>query len=256
MSIVGQQLYLGNDPINLIQNNKIVLSNPFTYEEPAMGYVTDGLIWYVDADDTNSYPGTGTAVYDISGQDLEASLQNGASYSAVSSSFSFDGTNDLLRTTGSFSVSLSEKTLLAWVKLDNISQTGGGVIGVQGPSTVFDTITYNETSQGWGYGSDFFNRTFWTGVTETSTQDWVMITGVYASGTNGYKMYRQDQLIGQGTESVYSFSTGVYYQMGVRVVGFSTYLDGYIPVGMVYNRALTADEITQNYNYFKGRFGL
>ena len=36
----------------------------------------------------------------------------------------------------------------------------------------------------------------------------------------------------------------------------SEYFKGYISNVMIYNKALTADEVLQNYNATKGRFGL
>ena len=126
-----------------------------------------------------------------------------------------------------------------------------------GSSDSFDSIVYNETNEGWGFGSDYFDRTFWTGVKETSTNDWVMITGVYATGSNGYKMYRQDQLIGTGSESVLSINhANSGFWLGKRFETSTGPLNAYISVGMVYNKALSEAEVTQNYNFFKGRYGL
>jgi len=223
-------------------------------------YVTSGLIYYVDAGNTSSYPGSGTTWTDLSGQGRTTTLTNGPTFdSGDGGSINFDGSNDFAQT-GTFNPNISTKTMLGWVRLKNVSQTGGGLIGagysLTSPNT-FDAIVYNETSDGWGFGSESFNRTFWTGVKETSTDDWVMITGVYASGTNGYKMYRQDQLIGQGTKNVLSINNANSgYWLGKRHATTTGPLNAYIAVGMIYNRALTADEIAQNYNHFKGRFGL
>ena len=252
---VGTQMYLGNHLVGTYVDGVEVFTNTFGYEEISL--ITDGLIYYIDAAVPSSYPGSGGFIYDISNSALTMSLVNGATYSSVSSSFALDGVNDFIDNYNApFTVNITTKTMIAWCKLDNVSQQGGGIIGIKNTSNVFDTITYNETDQGWGFGSDFFNRTFWTGVKETSTEDWVMITGVYESGTNGYKMYRQDQLIGQGTKSVYNFTTNVDYSQGVRLAPSVGFIDGYIPNGLIYNRALSAEEVSQTYNYFKGRFGL
>jgi PKD repeat protein len=220
--------------------------------------VTDGLIYYIDATDTNSYPGTGNDWFDISGQDRTTELLNGTSYSTDGGgSMVFDGIDDIARVKTAFNPNISTKTLLAWVKLNNVSQTGSGVIGI-GYNDVFDTITYNETNAGWGFGSNNFARTFWTGVKETTPQ-WVMITAIYDSGIDGYKMYRNNQLIGQGTQNLltYNFSN-IKYFLGVR--GFvdnplAGWLNGNISVAMVYNKALSPAEVEINFNGFKGRYG-
>jgi len=248
------KVYLGSSLVILKQNNGDVYINP----DVSKPYVTDGLIYYVDAGDTSSYPGSGTTWTDLSGQGRTTTLYNGPTFDTGSGgSLNFDGINDLAEVTSTFNPNITTKTMIGWCRLKNISQQGGGLIGVTFPSQQFDAIVYNETNDGWGFGSNFFNRTFWTGVKETSTDDWVMISGVYAAGTDGYKMYRQDQLIGEGTESVLTINNAsTEYYLGQRLPNVAGPLNAYISIGMIYNRALSSDEITQNYNAFKGRYGL
>ena len=56
---------------------------------------------------------------------------------------------------------ISEKTLSAWVKLDNLKQRAGGVITLQTPNGVlFDSIVYAEKQPYiWMSGSNSFRRT-------------------------------------------------------------------------------------------------
>jgi hypothetical protein len=223
--------------------------------------VTDGLIYYVDAGNTSSYGGSGTTWYDLSGQNRTTTLYNGPTFdSANSGSINFDGSNDYAQIATGFNPNLTTKTMIGWCKLKSTTQQGGGLIGAgnnMGSSDAFDSIVYNETNDGWGFGSDGFNRTFWTGVKETSTNDWVMITGVYATGSNEYKMYRQDTLIGSGSKSILTINNANSgFWLGKRFETSTGPLNAYISVGMIYNRALSASEVTQNYNFFKGRYGL
>ena len=54
-------------------------------------------------------------------------------------------------------------------------------------------------------------------------------------------------------------STGLVSNLGYRVGRrWDAYdsVDAYIPVAMVYNRALTAAEIDRNFNYHRGRYGI
>lgn len=55
---------------------------------------------------------------------------------------------------------LREKTLEAWVRLDNLAQRGGGVISLATPdSSIFDAIVYGEQEPGrWMAGSNNFAR--------------------------------------------------------------------------------------------------
>lgn len=224
-------------------------------------FVEDGLIFYVDAAENSSYPGSGTTWYDISGFDRDTTLVNGPTYSASNGGIiQFDGVDDRVLT-ANFNPNITTKTLVTWVKLNDVNQQGSGVLGAgYSGSGTFDAITYNEgDGNGWGFGSDGFARTFWTNVKETSSDTWVMITAVYQVGTNGYKMYRNDQLIGQGTESVLTLNQGdcIFY-LGWRTLFAGTYfgpLNGSVGVGMIYNRALSAAEVEINFDYFKARYG-
>ena len=75
--------------------------------------VTDGLVFYVDAANDNSYPGTGTTWSDLIGGN-DGALTNGPTYSSANGgSIVFDGVNDY--TTVSVSTS-GDITYCAWFK--------------------------------------------------------------------------------------------------------------------------------------------
>ena len=77
--------------------------------------VTDGLVFYVDAANENSYPGSGTDWADLSG-DATATLTNGPTYSSNNGGYiDFDGSNDHVEVTGINVSALSTFTLEAWV---------------------------------------------------------------------------------------------------------------------------------------------
>ena len=70
--------------------------------------------------------------------------------------------------------------------------------------------------------------------------------------TTSWKLYQNTTLITtqSGLSSVYLDNFNIGTSSG------TFYYQGNIYVFMIYNRALSADEILQNYNAFKGRFGL
>lgn len=88
---------------------------------------------------------------------------------------------------------LREKTLEAWLRLDNLTQRGGGVMSVQSlDGGVFDGIVFGENEpKHWMAGSDGFRRTkSFSGPEETNaTAEIVSITITYgANGTiTGYR---------------------------------------------------------------------
>lgn len=169
------------------------------------------------------------------------------------SAFIYDGTSTNT-STALFSTNLTSKTLSAWCKLGSTSQTGGGVITIENSDgSVFDSIVYNQTGNGWGFGSESFNRSTWSGISETSTSTWVHIAASYESGNN--KLYRNGQLILTNTSATYNFTSNTRIMMGRRNTGVSAVFNGNIAQGLVYNRALSAAEIYNVFVAHKGRYG-
>jgi hypothetical protein len=151
---------------------------------------------------------------------------------------------------------VTEKTLSAWVKLDNLNQRAGGVMTIQNPNGgVFDSIVFAEKeSRKWMSGSNGFARTkaFITAPFEMEAdQEFVHLAITYSS--NGtITGYRNGEIYGQPyqanstkflkAESVISF--------GVRHLPASPnrLLQGRIKKASLFDRALTSDEILSKFN--------
>jgi hypothetical protein len=94
--------------------------------------VTDGLKLYLDAQNVNSYPGTGTTWYDISGNSNHATFVNSPVYYAnPTANMTFNGTNAYMTIARSSSMSptagISQEI---WFKYDS-SLTNIHFTGVQ-----------------------------------------------------------------------------------------------------------------------------
>jgi hypothetical protein len=220
--------------------------------------ITDGLILCYDAGDRKSYPGSGTIWYDRTRNKYNGTLTNGPTFSSDNGGvFVFDGTNDY-STSSSFTPNITNKTLAGWCKLGSVSQQGGGLINLQnvGGNLYFDAIVYNETGNGWGFGSDFFNRTGWSGVKETSTSQWVYMVATYQN--LNYNMYRNGALIHNLTSyNALNFNFSSESLIGLRHTGAGNgYLSATVAMAQIYNRALSASEVLQNFTAQRGRFGI
>jgi hypothetical protein len=145
---------------------------------------------------------------------------------------------------------VKEKTLEAWVKLSNLQQRGGGVIGIQTPDgEVFDAIVFGEKDPGqWLAGSNFFRRTqSFEGPAEAEADRPVHVAIVYAAdGT--ITAYRSGALYGKGYQSdgPATFKKGeaqVIIGMRHSPAGGNKHLAAVIERASLYDRALTADEV-------------
>jgi len=166
----------------------------------------------------------------------------------------FDGTNDYGQS-NVFVPSITSKSYEAVTRLYDVNQQAGGVIGMMGENgEPFDTIVYNETDQGWGFGSTGFERTAWSGVKETTT-GFVHLVATYENYS--YKLYRNGVLILTTTSYAalnYNFNTVVIF--GKRHGTTTGPLNGEIPLAKIYNRVLTANEVATNFQALRYRFGI
>jgi hypothetical protein len=217
--------------------------------------VTSGLVLDLDAAKVASYPGTGTTWYDISGNNLTGSLVNGPTFSNTgkSSSIVFDGTNDY-SIINSKVYSLTGGTLNIWVK--KISGTSGTlvVIGSYGGSGDQRSPTFysnNSNNILWEFSNLFAQN---TGVS-FNTNIWYNLSMTYDSNYS-VKVYINGSLIQSGSATSpgdfpNQITIGSYYSPNP-----SSYINASIPVVQIYNRALSATEITQNFNALRGRYGI
>ena len=78
--------------------------------------VPDGLIYYLDAANTRTYPGTGNTWYDLSGFGNNGTLNNGVLYNSYGGFFEFDGSNDYVQTGYTGISGNNSRTVEAWIK--------------------------------------------------------------------------------------------------------------------------------------------
>jgi hypothetical protein len=234
------------------QTDKMVLNR--NYE----GIVTDGLVFNVDAGFTPSYPKSGTTIYDLSGNGNNGAIYNGPSYSTDGGGcLVFDGTNDYANCGNNASVTnITEGlTLEAWIIIT--SQPPGDAVGIIDTQSGGDygyrlcveqsVIEFGVYAVQIGKGYTELN-----GRTSVISNDWKYIVGTW----DGYNM----KVYVNGVQDNTAVQTGLApssqnLYFGVRDVS-SGFFPGKIAISRIYNRGLSADEVLQNYNAQKGRFGL
>ena len=150
---------------------------------------------------------------------------------------------------------IREKTLEGWVRLDDLGQRGGGVIGLQTPGGgVFDALAYGETEPGrWLAGSEFYKRTRgFGGPAETDATGGFVHVAVTYAGDGTVTGYRQGRPYGEsynpGPPVAFSPAVGVEILFGLRHAppGGNRHLTGSILRANLYDRALTADEVRRS----------
>lgn len=217
--------------------------------------VTDGLVFYVDAGNGNSYPGSGTTWGDlVGGNDGTFEPAAGPVYdSANGGSIVFDGADDYVDCGGNnlFSGNTSF-SLSGWLNVKTHSNYGlalyiGDAAAKQSAWIGWCGTAQTGTSQTIGGG--LYGTNLGSGVEENT--GWHNITLTY--DTSFLKLYVNGLLTNSKSESSANISSSSI-RLGRSNTGTAYYYNGDSSSLSIYNRALSSSEILQNYNALKNRF--
>ena len=208
--------------------------------------VTNGLVLALDAADRNSYPGSGTTWTDLSGRGNNGALQGAGYNSANGGSLTFDGTDDYVNLPYLLLSGSQDFTVNIWIKAN--SHTGGTIFGNYPAGNL-------QLFYGTGYIGMWLNNSsayLDSPGTEFTTNP-VFFTAQRIGG-NETRVYLNTVLkkTGASTATIGSVSN---FRMGTNTSGSEVY-NGNIAQASIYNRALTAAEVQQNFNALRGRFGI
>lgn len=241
---------------------------------PPPAYVTNGLVLNLDAGNNSSYNGSGTTWNDLSGNGYTATMtsanptfvSNGeASYFNLANNGKYIYNNDTSVQGFTFATNTG------------IPQTNGFTI-----EFMYYISSYNfgngqnpiflNTGTGSGYrfgilndGSLYFmigdgsstNAT--VGAGSVSIGAWFHIVGVF-DRTNtlggGSKIYAYSNGTSKGSNTIAAYPAMSLAAPNISYTGCCSAFDGRLNLLRVYNKPLTAGEVTQNFNASKTRFGL
>lgn len=222
---------------------------------------TNGLVLYLDAANPKSYPGTGTTWFDLSTRAINGTLTNGPTYSpANGGSIVFDGTNDNIQlgnASNFIGASQSSITLNAWVTTNvvgaykKIFYTGTATQGAAGIAGVYFSLGPGADATYIGIITNVAEKGVVTS-TSLSTIAWSNVCGTY-DGSN-IRLYINGVLVGTTAQTGNIKNTGI-----ARISGYDNNAEtwnGNIAQFSIYNRALSASEIAQNFNATRSRFGI
>jgi hypothetical protein len=232
--------------------------------------IKDGLVLYLDPGSPNSYyDKTSTTIKDISGSGRLGTLTNGAVYnSSNGGNIVFDGSDDLINlgvSNNLLSFGTNPFSINIWLYPTNIG-SGGGYQPIlttynnynSGFSTYFLMAIFNDAGIYNGIGmldaSGDFLGGFSSGFALPLTNNtWVNICFT-RSGDNfvGYINGVQSKTL---TTSTNWSGVGRSIKIGSGVVGIGSYR-GNLSNLMIYNKTLSSQEVLQNFNSTKSRFGL
>jgi hypothetical protein len=229
----------------------VTLNGVYVVDLP--GIVTTNLSMFLDAGNASSYPGSGTAWTDLSGNSRNGTLTNGPTYtSADGGSIVFDGTNDFVQCSGS--ITATAATFVTWIRRNGTQSDYDGIIYSRGATATGIQFfgTTNRIAYTW---NNAVNTYTWNSGLTIPDLTWCMVA-VSVTSTSATAYLCQSSGITSATNTVSHTSTTLNdIKIGQDDLG-GRFFTGNIATAMIYDRALSAGEITQNFNALRGRYGL
>jgi len=230
---------------------------------------TDGLELHLDCNNAKSYPGAGTAWYDLSGKGLTHTLSNGAGLTTKrnvnfgrtdldvkcmdctgdnyivdsGTTYNIDGANKD-STLMAWAWALSDATVATWRTLWRSTPNDHQIIIQDSTDKIgfYDNNSSGFVQFGGGYGI----RAGVDGISE----NWTLFTLVGRAGAGTSTLYIND---GTLNESATETTEGSHNAVGSNDGGGQPF--GYVSTATIYSRALTPREIKQVWNAMRSRFG-
>ena len=217
----------------------------------------NGALLYVDAGNTASYPGTGTTWTGLSNNTSNATLVGSPPFTSAgtSSYFTFNGlgSNYASTTASKFNVTYTGKTVFVVARMTAVVASAFRCLfGTNSGTRNFNTYIYSPSSGVYQMHYSAGSAGGFSNNLSLTTNQWFV--GAVTQTTGGLVTYYfNGQPAGTNTGIgfiQYAANNGEFIALG------DNYWYGDIGVCAVYGQALSADQILQNYNALKGRYGL
>lgn len=242
---------------------KIIKGQNLIFPNPQI--VQNGLVLHLDAANQNSYSGSGSTWFDISGNNNNANILGANFVNDFGGALNFDGSNDYLNFSNDSNFNFIDFTLSIWIKFEGVDMvnngnryglfsktdtTGGNPNGYQlvlrdlGVNAGGILLRVGDGSSMVSPEGDQVSRIFLDG-------NYHNVVAVYKN--NDFLFYVLDGVVLTYT-NINSFSHSSNNQFYIGRWDNGDYFNGKISQATVYNRALTLNEISQNYNSVKIRY--
>lgn len=220
---------------------------------PAATLVTSGLTVHLDAANTTSYPGSGTTWTDLSAGGNAWTLTNAAAYTSGATPHMNFESYWANKTSGADLTVGTTGTVMAFTTIKNTTADWRTLLRGTSNGNHQVIIEYNSNRLGmydpsYGFRPSGFDITSLPNpYTQFNCLTWRMST------SSPYYRFSFN-----ASATTYDITAGGpwlgFYALGAYQGGSQFW--GKIAVFLHYNRTLSDAEITQNYNFFKSRFGL
>lgn len=209
------------------------------------------VVFAVDAGNTRSYTGTGNTI---------TGLKSGTSFTKTTATFSgsgataayvFSGSGSILSSSNTGISAAVSRTLTCWVKFSSKAIQCVMSIGANGANTGYSLET-SGTVWLFGYGN--------SGTASTITYDanqWyhVALVGTFVSGTTLSSSLYVNGVLRQTNSNASINTTNSVFRIGNSPSG-TVFLNGSVSQAKVYRKALSSEDISENFEDYRSRYGV
>ena len=241
-----------------------------TYYQAKRGTVQNGLLLHLDAGVKDS--ADSSTWYDLSGNGNHITLLNGAAQNKDNGgAINFDGTDDIGRRTSSFLIDPNSFTISSFYKTTTSTPSRQPIFAMH-----FYAGFWNIIWIGPSYNAEYIEAAvaynYPAGSTETiNKQTYILgawkhsnaiheVSMTYSYSSKTLDLYFNGNLINTGTNSnmpqLGTITSNNLFQIGQYTGTTGILFRGNMYNLLIYNRKLSSDEITQNYNATRHRFGV
>ena len=211
--------------------------------------ITQNLAIWIDANNSSSYPGTGTAISDLSGNGRTQNLQSAAQYTTLSGVKCWDCTTTgyyILASSAGPTLPTTGFTYITWARM--ISSTSGWRTLYRSSPNDHATLIEIGTNRLGMY--DNGTSTFYpSGYNDVSSLANVWVQWSVTGDSSGQTFYINGQQVGTTTQT----AAGNAHNYIGCIPGQPF---GYVANTLLYTAKLTQEQIQQNYYGLKDRFGV
>jgi len=210
--------------------------------------VSNGLVVAYDPANPKCYPGSGVTFYDLSGNGNHGTLTNGPTISNNLAKYTvFDGGNDYIISSNNTGIAgTAPRTLVAWVWMNNVATSVIARLGTTGGQSFEMQVNASRLIMHRNSGSPSFVYT----SPSIKLNRWYHFA-ITCDGTN-HNFYIDGQYDSTSSLAINTLSSPLY--VGFPVYDGNRYMNGNLSQVLLYNRELSAIEVSQNYNATKGRY--
>jgi hypothetical protein len=236
-----------NTPTPTNTNTPTNTSTQTPTNTPTPDFVRTGLIIQLEADNSVSYPGVGTTVFDLTTNSYNHTLTDGASFTTLNGIKCFDCTSSTERVvvngTGP-TLPTSGYTYITWARVEPNPTSFRTLIYTNSPK--YTPITIPNGTNTLGYWDTAFRSSGYD--LSSSVGVWVQYAVIGDSSSQTF------YINGSQVGSPIAFGSGGRTHWGWGNNDIVPQAWGYVANLYLYNRKLSLSEITQQYNFLAPRF--